>query len=113
MSFFHQLASRVGKTALKLGAISKKVLTVGSGIARKALHIGNQVAHAARAADAATGGIIGDAARSIPGGAVALKVADRVLKGGNTLDKYLGHGHKVADRINEFGKHVSNLGGGG
>ena len=113
MGFFHNLASRVGRTALQIGGISKKALTVGGGIAKRALHIGNQIASGARAADAATGGIIGDAARSIPGGAVALKVADSVLKGGNTLEKYLSKGHQVADRVNDFGKHVSNLGNGG
>lgn len=112
MGFFNNLASKVGKTALKIGGISKKVLHVGGGIARKALHIGNQIANAARAADLSSGGIIGDAARSIPGGAVALRVADKVLKGGNTLEKYLDTGHKIADRVNDFGKHVSNLGGG-
>ncbi len=112
MSFFHNLASRVGKTALHIGGISKKALTIGGNVARKALHIGNSAAGALRAADSAVGGILGDAARSIPGGAVALKVADRVLKGGNTLEKYLDHGHKIADRVNDFGKHVTNLGGG-
>ena len=113
MGFFGNLASKVGKTALHLGGISKKALHVGGDIARKALHVGNVVASAARAADMATGGILGDAARSIPGGAVALKVADRVLKGGNTLERVLTKGHQVADRVNEFGKHVSNLGGAG
>ena len=113
MSFLHNLAAKVGKTALKIGGISKKVLTVGGGIARKVLHVGNQVASAARAADSATGGIIGDAARSLPGGAVALRVADKVLRSGNTLEHYLDKGHQVADRVNSFGKHVSNLGGGG
>ena len=113
MSFFHNLAAKVGKTALRIGGISKRALHVGGNVARTALRIGNTVAHAARAADSATGGIIGDAARSIPGGAVALKVADKVLRGGNTLEKYLDKGHKIADRVNDFGKHVSNLGGAG
>ena len=61
----------------------------------------------------ATGGLLGDAARSVPGGAVALRVADKILKGGNTLERVLTKGHQVADRVNEFGKHVSNLGGAG
>ena len=113
MGFFSNLASRVGKTALEIGGISKKALHVGGNIARKALHVGNAVAHGLRAADSFSGGVLGDAARSIPGGAVALKVADRVLKGGNTLERVLTKGHQIADRVEKFGHHVSNLGGGG
>ena len=113
MGFFGNLASKVGKSALQIGGVTRKILHVGGSFARKALHVGNTVSQGLRAADAATGGILGDAARSIPGGAVALKIADRVLKSGNTLERVLDKGHQVADRVEKFGHHVSNLGGGG
>ena len=44
MGFFGNLASKVGKTALHIGGISKKALHVSGDIARKALHVGNVVA---------------------------------------------------------------------
>ena len=91
MGLFRRIASTAGATLGRIGSAAHRVI---GRIASTA----NNVAQKARDIDSASGGVIGDLARSVPFGQTALKGADLALKGLNKAATYskaaadIGHG---------------------